>query len=379
MKEDIHVAPARSWEELREETQSRTDRQVYPLTGMRSEDVRVILSRIGSLDDDEWGHSWATMAQEWIDKGRELEASDPKAAGEAYIMAWRYGSFGGWPSASSPAKRESLLLGSQAFLKYGALQDQKIERIEIPYSGGVIPILIQLPKAEGRAPVMLSLGGLDSFKEYVAERYGPVYMSRGIGWVAVDAPNTGETKLLPDKTAERAYSAVIDYLLTRKDIDPQRIGLQGVSMGGYWSTRIAFAEHKRLKLAINWAGPLDAAWAPTQIRGALASKEYLFGLPKALLAQSGFDSLAALVEGQQNLSIVKMGLVDKPTPPMLVVNGLKDSLVPAADTLLLLLHGLPKSAWINAEGIHLARSAQWNDERIMREVILPWIVQQIDA
>jgi len=96
-------------------------------------------------------------------------------------------------------------------------------------------------------------------------------------------------------------------------VDPTKIDVQGVSMGGYWATRVAFAEAKRLKLAVNWAGPLDAAWAPEKLLGALGSREYLFGLPPAPSTQSGFASLAELVNNQQQLSIVKMGLVDKPT------------------------------------------------------------------
>lgn len=380
MSEDIAIAPPRTWDELRAEVQLRTDRQVYPLTGMLTEDVRTILGRIDNLDNDAWGRSWSAMARDWLARGEALEATDRKGAAAAYIMAWRYGSFGAWPSATSAEKRKSLETGLNAFARYGRLQEQPIERIEVRFDGGVIPILLQLPKTDGPAPVMLSLGGLDSFKEYVAERYGPVYMKQQIGWVGLDAPNTGETKLLPRPGVEKAYSAVIDYLLTRKDIDASRIGLQGVSMGGYWAARLAFAEPKRLKLAVNWAGPLDAAWAPRQIRGALSSKEYLFGLPAALLSQSGWSSLAELVERQQELSIVAMGLVDKPTPQrMLIVNGLKDTLVPAADTLLLLQHGTPKSAWVNPEGIHLARSAEWNDERIMQQIVMPWIVDAMAA
>jgi len=99
---------------------------------------------------------------------------------------------------------------------------------------------------------------------------------------------------------------------------------------------------------VNWAGHLDTAWAPEKLLGAPGSREYLFGLPAALLSQSGFSSLAELVNSQQQLSILKMGLVDKPTPSMLVVNGLKDTLVPAADTMLLLQHGMPKAAWIRS-------------------------------
>lgn len=50
LKQSAVIAPPKTWEELKAEVQLRTDRQVYPMTGMRSEDVRVILNRIGSLD-----------------------------------------------------------------------------------------------------------------------------------------------------------------------------------------------------------------------------------------------------------------------------------------------------------------------------------------
>ena len=54
-----------------------------------------------------------------------------------------------------------------------------------------------------------------------------------------------------------------------------------------------------------------------------------------------------------------------------VVNGLKDTLVSAADALLLLKDGEPKSAWLNLEGIDLGRYRTWNDDRIMDGAIVP--------
>lgn len=372
-------ATPRTWEELKAEVQARTDRQVYPMTGMLSDDVRVILSRIHSLDRDEWGREWSAMARQWIKRGDELKSKDRKEAGEAYIMAWRYASFGGWPIAISPEKQSAYNLSLDAFGKYGALQDSPIEKVEIPVQGSSVSIYIQLPKSRSPVPVVVSIGGLDSYKEYVAERYGPVYMQHGVGYVAVDAPNTGEARVPADEHGEQIYSAVIDWLLTRKDIDPKRIGVQGTSLGGYWSTKVAFTEARRLKLAVNWAGPLDVSWSSQQLMRALKSREYLFDLPQALMTVWGYSTPEALITGQPKMSIVKQGLMSKPTPPMLVVNGLKDTLVPAPDTLLLLQSGQPKSAWLNPEGIHLGRTADWNDERIMLEVIMPWVLSTFKA
>ena len=382
MHPETLMAPPRTWEELRADVQARTDRQVYPMTGMRSEDVRGILSHIGRLDRDAWGRAWSAMARAWIARGAPLEARDPEGAGEAYRMAWRYASFGGWPIAISPAKKASYQLSLEAFRRFGTLQAQPIETVtlSVPSTGpdADITVYLQFPAGRRPVPVLISIGGLDSYKEYVAERYGPVYLRSGLGYVAADAPHTGEACVDADERGERIYTAIIDDLRTRTEVDPARIGVQGVSLGGYWATKVAFAEPARLTLAVNWAGLLDAAWSPDQLRRALGSREYLFDLPQALCTVWGYETPEALVAGQSRMSIVRQGLVGRPTPRMLVVNGLHDSLVPAEDSLLLLQSGTPKSAWLNPGGIHLGRSSEWNDERIMREVIRPWIVQTME-
>jgi len=53
------VAPQRTWPELKEAAQERANRDAYPLTGVKPEDVREILSHIGSLDREEWAKAWS--------------------------------------------------------------------------------------------------------------------------------------------------------------------------------------------------------------------------------------------------------------------------------------------------------------------------------
>ena len=48
------IAPPRTREELAAEVQSRTDRQVYPMTGMRPQDVRDIILRNGPTPKTAW-------------------------------------------------------------------------------------------------------------------------------------------------------------------------------------------------------------------------------------------------------------------------------------------------------------------------------------
>ena len=51
------IAPPRTWAELREAVQDRVNRNAYPLAGYNRDEVRDVLSRIGSLDRDEWARS----------------------------------------------------------------------------------------------------------------------------------------------------------------------------------------------------------------------------------------------------------------------------------------------------------------------------------
>ena len=46
------LAPQRTWPELKEAVQERANRNAYPMTGMKADDVREILSQINSLDRD---------------------------------------------------------------------------------------------------------------------------------------------------------------------------------------------------------------------------------------------------------------------------------------------------------------------------------------
>ena len=60
-------------------------------------------------------------------------------------------------------------------------------------------------------------------------------------------------KLFAPPDSERVAKAVIDYLVTRADADPERIGLHGSSLGGYSGPRCATGE-KRIKAVAVWSG-----------------------------------------------------------------------------------------------------------------------------
>src|SRR5215831_19340847 len=95
------IAPPRTLDELKAETQARADRNAYPLTGLKPADVRAALALIDSLDGDQWALSCSVNAELARVQGREKEAQ------ENYLMAWRLYSFARWPTPNSPGKRQA--------------------------------------------------------------------------------------------------------------------------------------------------------------------------------------------------------------------------------------------------------------------------------
>jgi 2,6-dihydroxypseudooxynicotine hydrolase len=136
------------------------------------------------------------------------------------------------------------------------------ERVEIPYCGSRLPGILRRPAGAAPPPVVIMVPGLDSAKEEM-ESYELPFLARGVATLSIDGPGQGEAEYqFPIRgDYEVAVTAVVDWLAGRSDVDPARIGLWGVSLGGYYAPRAAAFEH-RLRACIALAGPYDLgnAW-----------------------------------------------------------------------------------------------------------------------
>ena len=92
------------------------------------------------------------------------------------------------------------------------------------------------------------------------------------------------------------------------------------------------------------------------------------------------NNVDQLIEMFSKLSLANQGLLGKPTTKTLIIGGALDTQVPIADIYTLLSVGdVPKTAWINPQGGHLGRQVHvWPDPRIFKEVLIPWLVQNLD-
>src|SRR5579872_1637180 len=79
------MAPTRTWEELKQETQRRVDNNLGPVGGLKPDEAREALSNIHSLDRDEWAAAWSAIGDRYEKRAKSDEAANnTDAAREDY-------------------------------------------------------------------------------------------------------------------------------------------------------------------------------------------------------------------------------------------------------------------------------------------------------
>lgn len=195
------------------------------------------------------------------------------SAGEAYLRAATYYSAAlhRHNDPKAPLVKVNTLAAFKYFQKAMNLLGIPAESIQIPYGNTTLPgYFFRSPLAKVPAPVLIVHQGRDGWAihcKYIAD----AAIRRGYNCLLIDGPGQGEALRLqglpfrPDW--EKVITPVVDYLISRKDVDPDRIGLMGISMGGSLAPRAAAFE-KRIKVCVSNPGVLS--W-PDIIYGFLMS------------------------------------------------------------------------------------------------------------
>lgn len=127
--------------------------------------------------------------------------------------------------------------------------DYPIERVEVEFDDGkTISCLLHLLPDRRKAPVVIYLPGMDQTKEVFPKAYNNLGKARGFHILSMDGPGQGSSNLQKIRAVgdnyERAGAAVISYLKTRPEVDGEKIGIYGISMGSYWSLRLSSYDHR---------------------------------------------------------------------------------------------------------------------------------------
>lgn len=213
---------------------------------------------------------WVKMADKLAGLAREDEADNRlfsaadklKRAALYYQVAERMQGHG------HPGREETYAKALDAFRRGTRFAGDQVERVEIPYAGKTLSALWTEAPGDGPRPAVIYCNGLDSTKELLWFSWLPQALAkRGISCLSVDQPGTGEALRLHGLPAtpesERWASEWVNWLETRREVDASRIGITGISLGGYYAPR-AVAFEPRFASGAVWGANHD--WAEVQAK-----------------------------------------------------------------------------------------------------------------
>lgn len=209
----------------------------------------------------EMGDKLIGLADEDEAAGRGFSASDKLERASLYLLvAERMQGHG------HPGRAETYARALDTFARSTRLGSINRERVEIPLTTGTMPALYTRAEGSGPHPVVVYCNGLDSCKELLYwSRLPEALAKRGISTLCVDQPGTGEALRLQnlpvDPHSENWASKAIDWLETQPDVDPKRIGMTGISLGGHFAPR-AVAYEPRFASGACWGA--NHNWAEVQ-------------------------------------------------------------------------------------------------------------------
>lgn len=314
----------------------------------------------------EWLDAWCAMGDTHVELAREAEACGRSlSAGEAWVRAalcYHYAKFV-WMVDMAKYRAAADKAVSSLYAAHRQL-DPTAERLEIPLDGIMIVANLRRPPTGRPTPLVVLLPGLDSTKEEFFN-WENVFLKRGLATVSLDGPGQGETgyhsSIRPDY--EVAVAALLDLLADRQDIDLKRVGVVGVSLGGYYAPRVAAFE-PRVRAVAPIGGPYNFGECWDQLP--MLTRE-------TFVHHSGAQTEAEGRERAQQLSLE--GVAERISPPMLVVFGKLDRLIPWQQAERLAAEAPHAELVMYPDGNHVCNNISYK----YRPLVADWMSEQLYA
>jgi dienelactone hydrolase len=337
----------------------------FTTNGVTAGDFERITSGLERWAD--WCGAWSAVAAEHEELGRDaLAAGREISAGEHLSQAAVYYHFAKFLFVDDLGQMRTAHMAAVRCLN-DALPylDPPGRRIEIPFEGSHMVGVLRQPPGPGPHPVMIMIPGLDSAKEELRSTE-ELFLERGIATFSVDGPGQGEAEydLAIRGDWEVPGAAIIDYLAAEPALDAGRIGVWGVSLGGYYAPRVASGD-ERVRACVALAGPFVFAehWdqRPVLTREAfrVRSKSADMDGARAVARQLSLEGRAGLIRC-----------------PLLAVMGKQDRLIPWEDAARLVKEAAgPAELLLLEQGNHgCANLAPFH-----RQLTADWAAEQLGA
>jgi esterase/lipase len=293
-------------------------------------DVSMVVDRLAGQDGDDeaWIREWAWLAD--ILERRAAANVDENAsisAAENLFLSSLYRTIGEHFIPPDDPRRATVYdQVLDAFERARALSDWPVERLEVPFENSVQPAYF-LPSlvGDGPRPAVIFICGLDTTKEISFLRVRQQLAIRGMHCLAIDTPGIGEALkkhgLVTRPDYEVPVAAAIAYLEGRDDVDRNRIGIIGSSLGGYYVARAAAFE-PRIRATVAWGAIYDyhRVWMRRINQGGTVAAPSF-----QLMFITGTETLEAAVEAIKDFKVEPFG--HRISTPFMVAHGADDQQV----------------------------------------------------
>jgi dipeptidyl aminopeptidase/acylaminoacyl peptidase len=318
-----------------------TEKKVNMLSGQLCEVSQLYFARI-NLCNIKWGdivlalkeckktgtwHDWEDWYRCWKARGQvfEKQGDEAGAAGstvtarEALLRAAACYHFAEFMYFTNPTEKNATRRKvTETFDKAIPFLEHSIRKISIPFGRLRLPGYLLAPDKNGPHPCVILNNGMESAKEAELYSFAQSFMKRGIAVLMFDGPGQGEFLGYEGmvKNWEDVIGAILDFAVDQPEVDPDRIGMFGVSFGGYLCVRGATFHPDRVKAAINLSGCYDIDNFP-DLRG-MVPDDFKYVFKKET------------VEEMTRFAMEDLNLRDAPPlrRPLLTIHSKTDSLFP---------------------------------------------------
>jgi len=317
---------------------------------------------------EDWLDAWTATAEAHAELARAaLERGHRRSAGEAFARAAVSYHFSKFVWVLDPERhRRNTEAAIGALYAAHAILDPGAERIEAPLDGAFVVANLRRPAGpsggRGPFPLVVLIPGLDSTKEEFF-LWESVFLARGMATLSLDGPGQGETgfhlHIRPDY--EVAVAAILDAVAGQTDLDGDRIGAVGVSLGGHYVVR-ASAFEPRIRALAGISGPFDFT----------ANWESMPELTRETIRHH--TGAADAADARRRAAELNLeGVAARVEQPCLVVTGKLDRVIAWEETKRI-ADAAPNSEWVlYEEGTHVCNNMPFR----YRPLVADWIRERL--
>jgi esterase FrsA len=205
--------------------------------------------------------------------------------------------------------------------------------LDVKYHGGTTPVPVHIyrrPGSPAGTPVVLMLGGVDTWKMDIHQSILTASERMDVTVVAVDGPGVGESRVASEPDGDLILAGVAAQV---RSLGNGRVGAAAWSFGATWAVKLALTGEVDASVAIG--GPVEMAFDISTVRNWPNGMSGIMG--NSLHRDTPFADADATAAGLAGFRLSSQGLLggwgSSPTP-LFVANGANDPYVPQTDTTL---------------------------------------------